>query len=403
MRFVNKSAIYCCLQRAALLFLCLSLPAISFSQNPESEISDTNQMELKDSNDNESKNDNLAVKIGKKIISIPKFIFSNKITTDTNFVARPEQPLTLKFRCDVKNNLAIYDYGKEKGSNGYLDNDWIATFGFGINYRGLSISLGGNPSKWFKWNEDKEIGINLYNNRFGIDASYYRLKDLYDYSSFSKWWKQDYDIHYPDAETEGWNVNLYYVFNNKRFSYPAAFSQTWVQKHSAGSFIASATYNQRDISTPINGLLGDYEEHSELYSSYEEYLAMNQMKENIKTRYLALGVGYAYNFVPSRHWLIHISAVPSFMVTKQYDLQMLSSNDSCLMSIDCSSKFDYAINVRTSAIYSWKKYFAGVTGIYSIDVVGRKDEDLMSYMRWKLRFVFGLRLNFDPISKIMKK
>ena len=33
------------------------------------------------------------------------------------------------------------------------------------------------------------------------------------------------------------NVNAFYVFNYRRFSYPAAFSQSYIQRRSAGSFL----------------------------------------------------------------------------------------------------------------------------------------------------------------------
>ena len=33
------------------------------------------------------------------------------------------------------------------------------------------------------------------------------------------------------------NVNAYYAFDSSRFSYPAAFSQSYIQRRSAGSFL----------------------------------------------------------------------------------------------------------------------------------------------------------------------
>ncbi len=322
----------------------------------------------------------LPSKIGRSLKDLSQLIFSNKITTDTAYVSRPVYPWTFKFRCDVKNNFIHYDYGKESG---YMENNWGTLFGMGANYKGLSISLSGNPGKWFRWNEDNEISINLYNNRFGIDASYYVAKKLYGYDSYSSWFKNDNPLEYNDAITKGLSINVYYVFNNKRFSYPAAFSQTWIQKHSAGSFIVSATYCHRDITSNF-GI--KEEEYPEIDPEFVKDLSFG-----IHTRYLSLGCGYAYNYVPNRHWLIHLSAVPGVMVARDCN-QSLKWEDDDLYTMDSRGKLDLTANVRSSVIYSWKNYFTGMTGIYSVDYAGKAKKSYLSYMRWKIRLVFGFRL-----------
>lgn len=38
------------------------------------------------------------------------------------------------------------------------------------------------------------------------------------------------------------NLTGYYTFNHRRFSYPAAFTQSYIQRRSAGSWLAGISY-----------------------------------------------------------------------------------------------------------------------------------------------------------------
>ena len=42
-------------------------------------------------------------------------------------------------------------------------------------------------------------------------------------------------------------LNLYYIFNNRKFSYPAAFSQSTNQRRNAGSFIAGFSISKHNL------------------------------------------------------------------------------------------------------------------------------------------------------------
>ena len=86
------------------------------------------------------------------------------------------------------------------------------------------------------------------------------------------------------------NLNAFYVFNSRRFSYPAAFSQTYIQRRSAGSFL---------LAFSGQGQLGKLK--------MEKNLDFKMMK-------IGLGAGYGYNFVPRKGWLLHISALPALII-----------------------------------------------------------------------------------------
>ena len=99
-------------------------------------------------------------------------------------------------------------------------------------------------------------------------------------------------IELPDGmlKVKTLNLNAFYVFNSHRFSYPAAFSQSYIQRLSAGSFLLAAS---------------GMGQHATLDWDQEMKLKMTN---------IGLGAGYGYNYVPGQGWLLHISGLPTFIV-----------------------------------------------------------------------------------------
>lgn len=155
----------------------------------------------------------------------------------------------------------------------------------------------------------REFDLSIYSSRFGVDLFYRRTGD--DYKLRNANLGQDVDV----GDLEGMSfdgvtagitgVNAYYIFNHKRFSYPAAFSQSTLQKISCGSFIAGAGYTR-------NSLTLDYQK---LQSAIDASCGYGEVKLDSSLMFdkadyhdISLSAGYAYNFVLPHHWLVAVSA-----------------------------------------------------------------------------------------------
>ena len=95
-------------------------------------------------------------------------------------------------------------------------------------------------------------------------------------------------------------VNLYYIFNHQRFSYPAAFAQSTIQKISCGSWMVGVGWARNSI---------DFD-HEQLQSVIDERLGDNTvpldsglMFNSVRYYNSSASVGYAYNWVFARNWL----------------------------------------------------------------------------------------------------
>ena len=152
-----------------------------------------------------------------------------KSNIDTTYVTRPATKWTLRARFNVS--------GTQIESEG-LDNDLHfksmmradnkMTLSLGASYLGISLSASINPAKlWGKY-RDTELSFNTYGRRFGFDFVYQNARN------FTGWYEADgmerFDIPEDALIVKTLNVNAYYCFNSRRFSYPAALSQSYIQR-----------------------------------------------------------------------------------------------------------------------------------------------------------------------------
>ncbi len=236
-----------------------------------------------------------------------------------------------------------------------------ATLSLGVSYLGLSLSVAVNPAKLMGKYHDYELNFNSYGRRFGFDVVYHDAKN------FKGWHDQDgmERIELPDDKlsVKTLNVNAYYVFNSRRFSYPAAFSQSYIQRRSAGSFLLAASgMGQRAT------------------------LDWNQGME-LKMTNIGLGAGYGYNYVPGRGWLLHISALPTFIV---YSNTSMTFDDT---HVPLHYHFpEVIITGRGAVVRQWSNKFIGLSMVFNYTNIGHKESLAIHNTKWYLRTFFGFRL-----------
>jgi len=108
--------------------------------------------------------------------------------------------------------------------------------------------------------------------------------------------------HESDVIPEKWDlrtvyVDAYYVFNNKKFSMPAARTGRLIQKRSAGSLFAMASFNQ---------------------SRLHLYKMLNYTDEIFRHDQFSIGAGYGYNWAINRGKLLFsISVIPMFSLVNR--------------------------------------------------------------------------------------
>lgn len=311
-----------------------------------------------------------------------------KITTDTLYVARPQETWTFRAKVDGFGEVMHLRSVDPDGTRGnyYLNADPKITLGIMANYRGISASLSLSPSKILSDISDMMSAINYYSNTFGIDLTFEKV------NSFRGRTNLESHTHKLSSATNMRQFALtgYYVFNGKKFSLPAVFNSTWVQKRSAGSFLVQAAFNTGRIK------IGPDLNADESVASIPERIDMNS---------LAIGAGYGYNLVAGKHWLIHATAQPSIMVWQNYKLHTTDRKGNEQVNKMDTGRINFFIVGRLGAIYSWDRYFIGLTSVVQHSKSGKDSDFALLDTQWQARAFFGWRVHTklhrrpEPVKK----
>lgn len=294
----------------------------------------------------------------------------HKIKYDTAYIGRPDARWTIKYR----GNLSGADMRTTTVTDGVQNRsrvtaDCRGTLSMAVAYRGLGLGVAVNPAKFAGKCKDFEYNLNSYSNRYGFDVVFLSSKTYHGYKASDA---QRIDIKKGQISQNALNLNFYYAFNYRRFSFPAAFSQSYIQKRSAGSWMIGASFD--GSKTELNDM-------------------------TIRLNEFAVGAGYAYNLVMARHWLCHLSALPTMTIyshdyTKTKTTADEGNGQTATNTIRHDMKYHFPsaiITGRGAVVYSWRNKFAGATAVYNYSVAGNEDHLQVRRNKWRVRMSFGFR------------
>ncbi|MCB0409067.1 MAG: DUF4421 family protein [Flavobacteriales bacterium] len=301
----------------------------------------------------------------KKIIFLHLLLFSVLTTFSKND--------SLEYYTDYSNQLLLKLGTVIKANKLEIENtnsNQVAKFspvgrtslGVAFNYKwlGLGVAFGlpsASDSK-YKYGETKRLDaqLNIYSKKFGIDVIFQNYNGYYlENPKALAIWDKDYFPQLPKMQSASLGVGGYYFFNNKKFSYKAAYVRNVVQNKSAGSFLLGGyysldyagfeegAYNQDTITSFIPKELP-----LELRDSFD-------IKAFASSTY-GLSFGYTYTLVMKR-WFINISLAPGFGAK---NLRLFNSKGENLSKSGTVSR----ITLRTALGYNGDKFQIGFT-LYS--------------------------------------
>lgn len=298
--------------------------------------------------------------------------YNSKKSFDTAYIIRPDARWTIKLRGNVSNAEIKTEARDADGAehNSKLRSEVRGTVSVAVAYRGLALGLAVNPAKLAGKNKDYEFNLNSYSNRYGFDIVYVASNT---FSGRQKIGDVCYDIDKGYVSQKALNLNFYYAFNYRKFSFPAAFSQSYIQKRSAGSWMVGASFDGSE--TNVRGTSED---------GVESTAQLSPM--TIRMNEFAIGGGYGYNLVVGKHLLFHLSSLPTFTVYSHDYLKTDTEKE--------QMKYHFPsviITGRGAALYSWRNKFLGATMVYNVSVAGDEEHLQLKRSKWRLRMFFGFR------------
>jgi hypothetical protein len=292
-----------------------------------------------------------------------------KIPYDSNYVTRPDGRWTLKVRVNQTGNK-FHTKGtvNDITHKADLGTSHKTTISLGASYRGLSAAFSLNPAKIKGIYNDYELNLNYYSSRISLDFSYQRSESL---SGDVIRNGEPRRMEEGDVKMKVINVAGYYAFNHRKFSFPAAFNQNYIQRRSAGSWLAGISYQGGSINT-----LDELKERSP-----------EAPEVTIKFGHLGIGGGYGYNLVLGKKWLLHLSALPTFVVYNRNKL-IVNGEEREVSHM----RFHMIFNERAAVVYNFSsRYFAGATLVMSNSVFDNSAVTI-NQNKWRARAFVGVRL-----------
>ena len=281
---------------------------------------------------------------------------------DTNYI----EPQRYNFTTMLQNTntYEVYRIASDKGQSITFAPEANIRIGPYFGWRWIFLGYTVDITHLLQKSNDKrrqEYDLSLYSSMLGIDIYYrrtgndYKIRQLYLGEGINT--DPIRGTGYDGLMSSIRGFNLYYIFNHRRFSYPAAFSQSTIQRRSAGSPLLGIGYtrhtleaNWKELADLVSCRLGN---HVKVDSTL--------MFDKIKYTDVSISGGYAYNWVFAHNWLL-ASSLSVALAYKQ------SSGDLPHERFSFSDFKFSNINIdgigRFGLVWNNSKWYAGMSMIF---------------------------------------
>lgn len=237
----------------------------------------------------------------------------------------------------------------------------------------------GNPNSSRK---KTEFDLSLYSSMLGCDLIYQKNQGDFHLSNIKGFEGVDTkplkDQKFGGMKTYVASANVYYIFNHKHFSYPAAFSQSTVQRKSCGSWKLGLSVTHQKINF-------DHTQLPSLLLGPGGSLLSDDLKFKRIVYYdYSFSVGYAYNWVFARNCLFNLSLAPA--IGYKHSKGVYTNGAELPFS---ASDLTFDVIARTGIVWNNTKWFGGASLIlHTYDY--RKDRFSITNSLGYLKVYFGM-------------
>ncbi len=287
----------------------------------------------------------------KKIEAVDRFLN----TQDTSYVAPNRYNFTVMFQ---NNNLTehykLHGTGDDPQTISFAPTMAVKLGGY-FGWKSLTFGWSFDVSN--KKNNEKRgdfsagistaaLGIDFFHRKSSRD---FKIKDIKNIDLSNS---ADYNKKFSGLTVTITGIDTYWIFNRKKFSYPAAYAQSTQQLKSAGSVITGLSYSRHKLKLDMEQL------PQSILNELDNSLKFDQLTYSN----YSINVGYAYNWVFAKNWLLAGAFTPA-LALKSSRIHMDSGSDRYK---DVNVDF----RIRAGVVYNNARFFGGTT--YLINTYGFK-------------------------------
>lgn len=277
---------------------------------------------------------------------------------DKRYVEGAGYKFNVKFRSD--NWIDYYNFDLPDNYRMRMLSDPSTSIGAYLTYMAVSVGYDRNISRLFG-NNDKareQFSFGFSCSLFSCNLNYIDNRQSTTINKFGpRGHTEPLDLKFDGVHSKTFSVDIYYFFNHKKYSQAAAFNFSRIQRKSQGSWFAGFNYFKNTYSFDFNSLPDNIKDA--MPPSWADYNYLYWAKN----KNYNLKVGYGYNWVFARNWLLAISESPTFGVKK-----------GVLINPDKEkTTFSFSNITRMSIVWSHDHWFAGLLGELNLNLLYDKD------------------------------
>jgi len=305
-------------------------------------------------------------------------------TVDRSYIEQPKRPWSVEVRTDASESSVYMSSSYEMESAEKLlysaktSNGFSTSLGAWVGYRGYGFGL----SKELTGGEGTSLSFGAMGGSFGINlriTSYKsntpEFEESYTYGGKTERETDKLLLDDP-IRIRSLFLDGYYMFNGKHFSYAAAYDQSLIQRKSAGSLMAGLMYYHTSISYDDN-------------RNWPLVVAMADIGK-IRLTQANIGVGYAYNWVPAKGWLVNAMLMPMLTFYNKVEFTLYEPVDDEGWSLysdkyrnyegefysdsfhleernveKMSNRVTWNFDARLALVYNWERFYLRAYGHFN--------------------------------------
>lgn len=227
---------------------------------------------------------------------------------DTNYI----EPQAYNFTVMLQNTntFEVYNLRNKTGQEFSFSPKPAYKLGPYVGWRWVFLGYTFDLTHLFDSNLRQDFNLSFYTSQIGLDLFYRKSGNDYRISRIKLGSNYNTDamngVSFNGFTYNMKGFNIYYIFNHQKFSYPAAYSQSTIQRRSCGSALAGIGYTKHKIKVNWARLNRLVEERLGTSPSHP-IIDSTMVLGNIEYSDYSISGGYAYNWVFAYNWLFDAS------------------------------------------------------------------------------------------------
>ena len=223
-----------------------------------------------------------------------------------------------------------------------MNSNLVSNIGVSLSFMAVSLGYSISISNLIHGGKvSNKVDFSFTCARFTADAYYWENKNDINVTYVDKSLdNKRHEYRQSGISRKAMGLTAYYFFNNRRYAQAAAYCFSKYQKRSAGSFLAGISLQHFDV-------MFDPEK---MPQESHDYIPVDTELPRILYNDYCVLVGYGYNWVLGRKWLLNVTLTP--YLGYRYNIK----------SQPGEKQSDFSLNIRgrIGAVYNHKNFFMGL-------------------------------------------